>query len=98
MSYRCRAREGADKMRQEWLRHSNSADRWALFLIFEKSIDVLANISADEHIHRTMTINEARVLWNELLLRDWHRCSEDEIVANAMTMAKLQAWMYSRRG
>jgi hypothetical protein len=81
-------------MSQEWLRSNHSTTNWACFNIFDNRIDVLAVIGPTERIHRTMSREEARALWNELRLRGWHHASDEEINDHEMSHKKLLGIAY----
>jgi len=82
-------------MKQEWLKSDDHSDRWCCFLVFDDHVDVLARLGPTQKIHRNgMTLDEARVLWNALVLQHWHHCSDDEIDAHAMSHRRLREIIY----
>jgi hypothetical protein len=84
-------------MKMEWMRAGDSTPAcWACFLIFDDHADVLALISATERIDRSMTLDEARALWNELQQRGWYRPRDAEIDDHEMTHRKLREIAYGR--
>jgi len=82
-------------MRQEWLRAGDSTPAcWAVFLVFDERVDVLAVIGPSERIDRSMSPDEARALWADLQRRGWYRASEAEINHHQMSHSKLRRMAY----
>jgi hypothetical protein len=82
----------------EWLRADDSTiDRWALFLVYDDRVDVLAVIGATERVDRSMSHDAARVLWAKLRSKGWHHATAEEIDKNEMTYRKLWHAAYGRR-
>jgi hypothetical protein len=82
-------------MSQQWLRDDNS-DRWACFLVFDNRIDVLAVLSPHKLIDRTMTRDNARKLWSDLVADGWRHVSNDELDQQQMSYRRLRYLAYGR--
>ena len=59
-------------------------------------MEVLAVIGPKERVDRSMTVEQARVLWSDLLQRGWSRPSDEEIEPHQMSHRKLRFIAYGR--
>jgi hypothetical protein len=84
-------------MRAEWLRAGDQTPAcWAGFLVFDDHVEILAVISATEHIDQSMPTDEARAIWADLRARGWQRATDADIVRYEMSVKKLRAIAYGR--
>ena len=80
----------------EWLR-ADDTECWACFLVFDDRVDVLAFVGPTERINRSLTIDAARQLWNDLRQRGWHHATDEEIDQHEMSHRRLRGIAYERR-
>jgi hypothetical protein len=84
-------------MRQEWLRADHSTDtHWALFLIFDDHVHVLA-VLKNRLIDERMSKPAARAVWNELRQQGWHHATDEEVIRHGMSHRRLRDVAYRRR-
>ena len=84
-------------MRQEWLRAGDRAPAcWACFLVYDDRVEVLAVIGSNEHVDRSTTVEQAQVLWSDLLQRGWSRPSDEEIEQHQMSHRRRRYIAYGR--
>jgi hypothetical protein len=70
---------------------------WACFEIYDDHVMVLAIIGPNERVDRSLTIDAARVVWNDLRQRGWHHATDEEIDQYQMSHRRLRRIAYERR-
>jgi hypothetical protein len=82
---------------QEWLRADPDTDtHWALFLIFDDHVHVLAVLD-NRLIDERMSMPAARAVWNELRQQGWHHAIDEEVGRHEMSHQKLRDVAYQRK-
>jgi hypothetical protein len=85
-------------MRQEWMRAGDSAPAcWTCFIVFDDRVQVLGVLGPSERIDRSMSVDDARVLWADLQERGWYRATDEEINHHQMSHRRLRQIAYGRR-
>jgi hypothetical protein len=84
-------------MRVEWLRAGDHTPAcWAGFLVFDTHVEILAMISATEHVDQSVPTDEARTVWADLCARGWQRATDADVDRHQMTFKRLREIIYGR--